>query len=66
MLPIYDVYYVAIDWCYDHDDTYTETDVIQSERIQTSFTGWFDTEHTMATLTSSLVTEIDLKEYVYS
>ncbi|XP_071135692.1 E3 ubiquitin-protein ligase rnf213-alpha-like isoform X2 [Mytilus edulis] len=52
----------AIDWCYDHDDTYTETDVIQSERTQTSFMGWFDTEHTMATLTSSLVTEIDLKD----
>ncbi|XP_052087598.1 E3 ubiquitin-protein ligase rnf213-alpha-like isoform X5 [Mytilus californianus] len=47
----------AIDWCYDHDENFVE-----EEEKEAAFSGWTDTEQSMASLTRNLVSELGLGE----
>lgn len=55
----------AIDWCYDNDERFIEADDINPENSTRDFTGWTNTEQSLTSLTTSLVSKLDLQGFVF-
>lgn len=55
----------AIDWCYDNDESFMEDDEINPENSTREFTGWTNTEQSLTSLTTSLVSKLDLQGFVF-